>query len=170
MRSDRVLQHAAMGAAAGILGTFVISSLMAAQKKLAPQTMPPMRGDPGEFMVKQTERMLPETVRRSIPDVAESVAAKSLSFLYGATFGAIYGALRSQHESALLDGPILGLLTWAAGYLGWLPATGLMPAPWKQETKRIALPVIEHALYGLATVAAFDLMHHAAHESANELT
>jgi hypothetical protein len=44
-------------------------------------------------------------------------------------------------------------LTWAAGYLGWLPGAKLMPPIWKQKAHQAALPIAEHALFGLTTVA-----------------
>jgi hypothetical protein len=154
------LQHVALGAAAGLAGTFVMHGLLAAHKRLSPRTMPPMRKDPGEFMVRQAERSLPTRIKRSIPDAAETAAATGLSLGYGATFGALYAALRSRGGSAWTDGPVLGILTWAAGYLGWLPASGLMPPPWKQDAARATIPIAEHALFGIATVAAYDAMHH----------
>jgi hypothetical protein len=175
MNRHRALEHAAMGAAAGVIGTFVMQGLLAARKKYAPNTMPPIRKDPGKFMVEQAEHALPETVRRNIPDTVESTAAGALSLGYGATFGALYGITRgsSQHtnapsEVAFLEGPIMGLVTWAAGYLGWLPATGLMPPPWKQEPARAIVPVVEHALFGVVTAVAFKAIHHLAHVRASD--
>src|SRR4051794_17511994 len=120
---DSTLAHIAVGAAAGLAGTFVMQALMAANKKLAPQTMPPIRRDPGEFMVDKAEELVPYTAREKVPATAESIAAKSLHMGYGATFGALYAVLRPEGGSPFLDGACLGLLTWAAGYLGWLPAT-----------------------------------------------
>jgi len=156
---DSTLAHVAIGAAAGLAGTFVMQALMAANKKLAPQTMPPIRRDPGEFMVEKAEEMVPYTAREKIPDAAETVAAKSLHMGYGATFGALYAAMRPEGGSVLLEGPVLGLLTWAAGYLGWLPASGLMPPVWQHKPGQALVPPVNHALFGMATVAAYDLLH-----------
>jgi hypothetical protein len=58
--------------------------------------MPPIREDPGEFMVEQAEELLPEETREQVPTVVETVAAKSLALGYGMTAGAIYGALRPR--------------------------------------------------------------------------
>ena len=52
-------------------------------------------------------------------------------------------------------GAVLGLVTWAVGYLGWLPATGLMPPVTQQEPARVAGPVATHLGYGIATAAAY---------------
>jgi hypothetical protein len=40
---------------------------------------------------------------------------------------------RPRGGSALLDGALLDIASWAAGYLGWLPALGLMPPVWRQD-------------------------------------
>ena len=153
------LAHVALGAAAGAAGTFVMQALLAANKKLAPGAMPPIRRDPGEFMVDKAEELVPYAAREKIPDAAESAAAKSLHLGYGATCGALYAAARPEGGSPLTEGAALGLLTWAAGYLGWLPATGLMPPVWKQEPAQALTPPLTHALFGMATVAAYDLLH-----------
>jgi hypothetical protein len=56
----------------------------------------------------------------------------------------------------LLDGLILGASAWAAGYLGWLPAMGLMRPVWRQNAPQAFAPAAEHAVYGMVTVAAYD--------------
>jgi hypothetical protein len=78
---------------------------------------------------------------------------------YGITFGSLYAAVRPHGGNPWLDGTLLGLGTWGAGYLGWLPATGLMPPVWKQSTRQAWAPILEHALYGIAVVSAFDWMN-----------
>ena len=55
-------------------------------------------------------------------------------------------------------GLALGAACWAAGYLGWLPAAGLMPPLSKQTPSQIVGPLMEHLVYGMATVAVFDLL------------
>ena len=89
-------------------------------------------------------------------------------FLYGTVFGAVFGALRRkdkepegeitaelrgdrddpQTEAAV--GATLGVLSWGAGWAGWLPIAGVHPAPWTQKTPRAILPVVDHAVFGAA--------------------
>ena len=116
-----------------------------------------MREHPGKFMVQQAERLLPERTRERIPEEAER-QLNILGLCYGATFGAVYAMLRPRGGPRLVDGAWFGLVTWSAGYLGWLPASGLMPPLWKHEAKQVAKPIAEHAVYGMATVAAYDWM------------
>ncbi len=64
----------------------------------------------------------------------------------------LYG-LAAGEGSPLVAGTVLGLATWAVGYLGWLPATGLMPPVTRQEPARVAGPIATHVGYGIATAA-----------------
>ena len=144
-----------LGSAAGFAGTLAIQAIMAANQRWRPDTMPPIRTNPGEFMVESAEEALPDRVRQQIPAWAEPVVAQGLGAGYGVTFGALYGALRPGGGSVLADGAALGLAAWATGYLGWLPALGLMPPVHRQETAQVVGPVVHHVLYGVVTVAAY---------------
>jgi hypothetical protein len=158
--TNHLLGNIALGAAAGLAGTMVLSVVRSRSRQLLPQgAEPPLRKDPGDFMVERAERVLPRSVRRRVPESLEQGASRSLALGYGMTFGALYGALRPRGGPVLADGALLGLATWAAGYLGWLPATGLMPPVWKHEPLQAIVPAAQHALYGMAAVAAYDTLH-----------
>ena len=87
----------------------MLQGIRTSEQKLLPETMPPMREDPGEFMVEQAEELLPEETCEQVPTTVETVAAKSLALGYGMTAGAIYGALRPRTGNLLVDGTALGL-------------------------------------------------------------
>jgi hypothetical protein len=149
------LKRTCLGAAGGLAGTLAIQALMAATKKWLPEAAPPLRQNPGEFMVDRAERALPAVARR-VPEAVETAAAQGLGLGYGMAFGAAYAALRPRGGNALLDGALLGLGCWAAGYLGWLPATGLTPPVGEQTAPQVAGPVVDHLAYGVVTAAAYD--------------
>src|ERR671923_2157749 len=159
MSQHNLIEHVALGAAAGVAATFLLQGIRTSEQKLLPETMPPIREDSGEFMVEQAEELLPEETREQVPTVVETVAAKSLALGYGMTAGAIYGALRPRAGNLLVDGTALGLGVWAVGYLGWLPALGLMPPVEQQETEQVAGPIAQHIIFGIATVAAHQWLH-----------
>jgi uncharacterized membrane protein YagU involved in acid resistance len=94
-------------------------------------------------------------LRRRIPPLIEKAAAQSLALGYGATFGALYAASRPQVQSLLGDGAALGLATWAAGYVGWLPATGLMPPITRHTGEQILGAIAGHIMFGLTTVGLY---------------
>ena len=121
-----------------------------------PNTVPPLRQAPGEFMVKTGEEALLDSVRRRTPQVVETGAAQTLAVGYGLTFGSLYTLLRPQGGSPFVDGVMLGLANWATGYLGWLPALRLMHPVWQQQAPQAIAPIAEHALYGMVTVAMYD--------------
>ena len=80
----------------------------------------------------------------------EGVAVGS-HLLYGAVAGALYGL--AQDELALPTvpaGAAYGLALWAVGYLGWMPAAGVLPQPWRQQPGDALTPVAAHLVYGLA--------------------
>ena len=66
------------------------------QMQWLPNTVPPLRQAPGEFMVKTGEEALPDSVRRRTPQVVETGAAQTLAVGYGLTFGSLYTLLRPQ--------------------------------------------------------------------------
>ncbi len=142
--------------AAGLAGTLVLQALRSVNQKVSPGMLPPIRQDPSEFLVEHAEAMLPGRARREVPGWAETAAAQGMAVGYGLTFGALYAAIRPQGGAILPEGVALGLATWAAGYLGWLPASGLMPPVSEQDPAQAILPAVEHAAYGVATVAAYD--------------
>jgi hypothetical protein len=72
----------------------------------------------------------------------------------------LYALVRPRNKSVMIDGTILGAACWAAGYLGWLPAAKLMNPLWKQKPAEIAGPIATHAIYGLATVGASEIIDH----------
>lgn len=153
-------KRVAMGALAGAAGTALLQGMMTGAERFAPDTLPPMKKDPGEFMVEKAKQTLPRRARRQIPEAVESGVASSLGFGYGATFGAVYAAMRARARPAsatqiLAEGAALGTATWASGYLGWLPATGLMRPVWKQEPKQVVSGILTHVLFGIATVGLF---------------
>jgi len=159
MSQHNLIEHVALGAAAGVAATFLLQGVRTTEQKLLPETMPPIREDPGGFMVEQAEELLPEKTREQVPATAETVAAKSLALGYGLAAGAIYGAIRPHPGNLLVDGTVLGLGVWAVGYLGWLPALGLMPPVQRQEAEQVAGPIVQHVIFGVATVAAYQWLH-----------
>jgi uncharacterized membrane protein YagU involved in acid resistance len=81
---------------------------------------------------------------------------KILSFVshysYGAGTGAIYPILSKKipmHPA--VTGSLYCLLVWAAGYLGWLPATGLWNPTRESKGRRISM-LTAHIVWGGASL------------------
>jgi uncharacterized membrane protein YagU involved in acid resistance len=155
MKTDGQWKQLGLGTVAGLLGTAVIQGALAGTKRWMPEMLPPVKKDPGEFMVEKAKKSLPLKAQRKIPDSAEDIAATLLAFGYGISFSVLYAELKRIHPNVVLDGSLLGLAAWGAGYLGWLPAAGLMPPVWKQRRKKVLPNIASHIVFGMVTVAVF---------------
>lgn len=118
------------------------------------------------FETAKSVGLLPETPPRRVVDHAAAEATGpadpatelertsamvAVHVLYGAAAGACYGVVQEQIDlPAPVAGPAFGLALWAAGYLGWLPAAGILPQPWRQQPGAALTPVVAHVVYGLA--------------------
>src|SRR4028118_1715361 len=72
---------------------------------------------------------------------------------YGVGLGSALGLLRRERggmaeETAV--GAALGLLAWGANWTVLLPSTGVHRPPWDEQTPKVLLPVLDHAVYGAA--------------------
>ena len=155
-----VMERALAGALGGFLATFVLSGFRLALKRfgLVYRTAP-------EQVVTRLEELGPA---KDWPPHARRALMVATHFAYGTGAGAAFGALRYEGEEtdsgeveehrgdrddALTEaavGATLGVLSWGAGWAGWLPVAGVHPAPWTQKTPRALLPVLDHAVYGAA--------------------
>jgi hypothetical protein len=129
---------------------------MTASRKWVPETAPPVKEEPGKFVIGQAERLLPARARRRIPEKAERAGAIALALGYGVAFGALYSLVRPRGGPVLTHGALLGIGTWATSYLGWLPATGLTPPVWKQKPVQVLSSIGSHTLFGVAVVGLYD--------------
>jgi hypothetical protein len=155
-RRDRVLT----GAFAGFLATFLLSGLRKSLAGLgAIYTTAP------EQVVRRAEELDP---RKELSPWAKKAMMVAAHFAYGTGAGAVFGALRAEpgepENEAIAElrgdrrdtpseaavGAAPGVLSWGAGWAGWLPIAGVHPAPWTQRTTRAPLPVIDHAALGAA--------------------
>ena len=161
MTSDETFAQLGLGAVAGLAGTLLLHAAMTARGKAAPSSVPAIRRDPAEFFVERGKRQLPARVQERIPESVGKAVGMGLASGYGVLFGAIYGLVRRNRVTvprAMMEGSLLGVIAWAVGYLGWLPAGGFMPPLWKQKWPATVGPLVDHALYGAATAGALDVM------------
>jgi hypothetical protein len=154
MDNQDLMKKIAFGALAGAVGTLVIRGARSANDKLFPNATAPINADPGARIIEKIESVLPQQIKEKLPASLEEVGSKFLSFGYGSTGAAIYTAVRSQPQ-ILVDGAALGAAIWAAGYMGWLPAMGLMPPVTHHKPKQVISSLMQHMLYGVATVSAY---------------
>ena len=89
----------------------------------------------------------------SLSPEARRVFTGAAHLAYGVGLGAALGLLRRERggmtEEATV-GSALGLLAWAANWSCLLPLTGVHQPPWKEQTPKVLLPVLDHAVFGAA--------------------
>ena len=84
---------------------------MTANQRWLPSAAPPIRQDPGEFLVETIEKALPGAIHNRIPEVVKNGTAKLLAIEYGLTFGMLYAACRP-------DGGALFRASWQLNISG----------------------------------------------------
>ncbi len=141
------------GATGGLAGAIALQGLRMASARLLPATMPPMSNSPDSYLVMTAERRLPRKLAYAIPSAVDRAAARTLALSYGAISGAVAASLAPTKAPLVVQGTILGLLTWAFGYLGWLPAVGLMAPVQRQRPAQVAGPIVRHVLFGIVAVS-----------------
>ena len=162
--STHLLKHALAGVGAGMAGTAVMFAMRAFDTRYAPETLPKMK-DAGKLVVGRVNRLLPDGT--DVPRDAEKGVELSAGVAYGSLFGLLYsmGMLllpkseQSRHPFVL--GGALGVLVWAASYLGVMPGLGLAKPAWKHDRAELAGELTRHVAYGVATAAAYGTIHDA---------
>jgi uncharacterized membrane protein YagU involved in acid resistance len=158
MQSAHIGKTIGSGVAAGLAGTCAMMAMRSFDERYAPETIARMKQDPGAYMVRAVERAAPASP--TLPEPVVKTTAMAASAGYGTLFGVLYALARGRRRrgSALGEGMLLGLIVYAAGYLGWLPALGLTKPPWRQKFPEVAGEVLRHTVYGVATAAAFSVI------------
>jgi len=133
------------GATAGLTATVPMTLFMeAAHRCLPPHEQYPL--PPREITERATEAA---GVDDDLSEPQKQGMTLAAHFGYGASAGAVYGALApSLPFSPALNGIAYGLAVWAGSYLGWLPAVGLHPPATREPARRNALMIGAHVLWG----------------------
>lgn len=127
------------GAVGGAVATVAMSGWMAVGD---------LTGTYGEQPPKRLVRRLASSAgipaRRRGTGIRLASAVAHLGF--GAASGAVYAA--AVPRSSIPRGVAFGLGVWAASYIGWIPALGLLPPPNRDNPRRAWTMVTAHVVYG----------------------
>ena len=140
----------ARGAATGLVATTTMTAgMFVLQKAGLLGRMPPRL---------LTERTLAKLgLRRKTSRPLRMVLTALAHYGFGATMGSIFevgkSALVTRHgraeDAAIVgSGVAFGTLVWAASYMGWIPAAGLMPRPSRDRPGRPTSMVLAHWIFG----------------------
>jgi hypothetical protein len=82
---------------------------------------------------------------------ARRVLMGAAHLAYGVGTGTALSLLRRERGGAVEEasvGSALGVLAWGAGWASWLPLAGVHLPPWKQQTPKVLLPILDHIVFG----------------------
>jgi hypothetical protein len=131
--------RAALGAIAGYAATLAMTALMQRLHERLPQ---------GE-RYPLTPREITETLAPAKDEDATATRTLLAHFAYGALTGALYGLVSRRSSPA--SGSLYGVGVWCASYLGWIPALKILKPATEHPTRRNALMIGVHMVWGAVT-------------------
>lgn len=143
-------RRAASGALGGLVGTLILSVF---RQVLATVDLVGVTA-PQQVVAKLEEIGL---LDEWSPEARQALTIAA-HLTYGTGIGTAMGLLRRKRcgtGDEMAVGSALGILSWSAGWTGWMPLTGVHAPPWEEETPRVLLPVLDHAVYGAAWGLAY---------------
>jgi hypothetical protein len=145
----KILMEAGAGLVGGLIGTLVVQQLVKLSGKLPQRFQPRYQRDPAEVLLDKAEAI----AGRPFGERARSRVRPILGFAYGSTGPFLLGLAagrvgRGRFARVVGAGAIMGVLVWAAGYLAWLPASGIAEPIHRQPIGATVQTLAGHALYG----------------------
>jgi hypothetical protein len=136
-------RRAFYGALGGLGGTLALTGFrkVMAGFGLVGQTAP-------EQVIERLEEL---RVLNDLSPEARRVLAAVAHLAYGVGTGTALGLLRRERGVIVEEasvGMALGVLAWGAGWSSWLPLAGVHLPPWEQQSPKVLLPVLDHAVFG----------------------
>ncbi len=136
-------ERALAGALSGVAATLILSGLREAWTRvgLVFETAP----------MQVVERMEEVGLVEGWSPGARRVLMGAAHLAYGVGTGTALGLLRRERGGSVEEtsvGSALGVLAWGAGWASWLPLAGVHLPPWKQQTPKVLLPILDHIVFG----------------------
>ena len=141
------------GSLAGFAATAPMTALMLSlHRRLPPPERYPL--PPRQITMK----MARETgVAQKMDEPERTAATYAAHFSYGAAAGAALALVSPRLPGhPVAQGVAFGLAVWAASYLGWLPAAGILPPATAEPARRNALMIAAHVVWGAAAGLLLD--------------
>ena len=144
-RESAILPQLLAGGVAGLVAT---APMTAAMKLMHDQLPAPERYPLPPRAV--TMRLAEEAgVKKHMGEPERKAATYAGHFAYGATVGALCAPVIARSPAPpIVSGAACGLAVWAASYLGWLPAAGILRPATEHPARRNALMITAHLVWG----------------------
>jgi hypothetical protein len=139
------------GLVAGALGSLAMTGYQLAVQRL--------RGSgSGSAPAEVGRRIVEGVLQREVPEDRMDLLNNAMHFLYGSSWGPLYGVVHSTlRPSSLRHGLTFGGLVWATSLIH-LPAMRLAPPVWQYPPAEVALDLSYHLVYGLGVAGAYGLL------------
>lgn len=140
--------------AAGALSGLVATVPMTAAMVLMHRRLPDEQRYPLPPYQITTELARRTGLDQQLQEEQRKQATLTAHYGFGAFSGAFFPLL-DRTESPWLYGTLFGVLVWGLSYLGWVPATRLMPPATRQPRARVGLMILAHVVWGSATALTY---------------
>jgi uncharacterized membrane protein YagU involved in acid resistance len=156
---DGAMLRAVIGFVSGIVATGPMTAAMIAwHRKLPSRERYPL--PPGEIVAKLAK----ETVAETLPADAGSAVTMVAHYGYGGAAGAAYALIDPRVAGGpIVKGAVFGLVVWLVSYLGLLPGSGILEPATRHPTRRNALMIAAHGVWGVALAAHHAMLDDQAH-------
>jgi putative membrane protein len=146
----------AAGVVGGLVASYAMSQFQAATKKLAAgqegQRKRKKKGNEGEDATVKTAEAISGAFGHLLAKDEKKVAGPAVHYAFGATMGAVYGALAEvSPKVARGAGVPFGTAVWLGADEVAVPAFGLSKKPTEYPPSVHASALAAHAVYGLTT-------------------
>jgi hypothetical protein len=143
------------GAAAGVVGTAVMTAAQVLPQKLLSSDAQQGGGEEPQDPWEQApvpalvaKRVIEGVFHKDVPADRIDLLTNVMHWGYGTTWGAVYGLLH-EHAAArpLRSGVTFGVAVWAMSYVQ-LVQMGLYQPPWEYSPKELSMDIGYHLAYG----------------------
>jgi putative membrane protein len=170
-----LLKGFAVGALAGLAGTWMMTNFQTAWSRIEEAESDPEKGDQGTpeseskkkpnrkaqsqnrkseepATVKTAEAIGERVLHRELRDTEKEVAGNLVHFAFGTLTGAVYGAAAEKMPRAsALDGAAFGTAVWLGADNLAVPALKLSKWPSQVPLSKNAYGFLAHIVYGVST-------------------
>lgn len=136
------------GLVAGAAGTGVMTAAQTAYMKA-------MGSESSSTPAEVGKRIIRGVLHREVDEARTNQLNNAMHWLYGTSWGAVYGIVAGGRQPrALWGGLLFGLGVWGASLVE-LPAMQLAPPVWEYSPASIAPDLGFHLVYGIGVAAAY---------------
>jgi len=147
------------GLLAGAIGNAIYTGYQALQAKLTSNgssgsEQPPRDWSEAPEPAQVGQRVVEGVFEQDVPIEKATTMTKSVDWIFGTSWGAVYGILEETFHRPLVSGVTLGSTVIAFDYT-ILPAMNLYKPPWKYPAATLAKDYANHLVYGFSVAAAY---------------